>query len=112
MASFLASGVLGLVMIVFTVPAQFFVDRWGRRKPLILGELAVSLCFIVIGALYAKYGIPIDGAVLLQSRAAQWVVVMLIYVFVANFSWSWAIVSFSSVPDSPTSAFSLKPLFF
>ncbi len=48
----------------------------------------------MIGSLYTKYGAAVNGAVLLHSSAAQWTVVVLIYVFVANLSWSWALVSF------------------
>lgn len=80
-------------MIACTIPAQIWVDRWGRRMPLIIGGLLMALCFILIGSLYAKYSTVTDGAVLLHSSIAQWVVIVLIYIFVANFSWSWAVVS-------------------
>ena len=92
-ASFLSSGIIGIVMLVFTIPAQIWVDRWGRRKPLITGGSAMSICFIIIGALYARYGHTTHDAVTLESHSAQWAVVVLIFLFVANFSWSWAVVS-------------------
>ncbi|KAL2868585.1 putative MFS sugar transporter [Aspergillus lucknowensis] len=91
-ASFLSSGVSGIVMLVCTIPAQIWVDRWGRRKPLIYGGAAMAVCFIVIGSLYAKYGHTVSDEVTLASDSAQWVVIVLIYIFVANFSWSWAVV--------------------
>ncbi|KAL4990972.1 general substrate transporter [Aspergillus falconensis] len=91
-ASFLSSGVTGIVMLVCTIPAQIWVDRWGRRKPLILGGAAMAICFIVIGSLYARFGRTEGDEVVLGSDSAQWVVIVLIYVFVANFSWSWAVV--------------------
>ncbi|KAL4901427.1 hypothetical protein BDW74DRAFT_170145 [Aspergillus multicolor] len=91
-ASFLSSGVTGIVMLVCTIPAQIWVDRWGRRKPLIYGGAAMALCFIVIGSLYARFGRIQENEVTLGSDAAQWVVIVLIYIFVANFSWSWAVV--------------------
>ncbi|GLA87529.1 hypothetical protein AtubIFM56815_001955 [Aspergillus tubingensis] len=91
-ASFLSSGIIGIVMLVFTIPAQIWVDRWGRRKPLITGGSAMSICFIIIGALYARYGHTTHDAVTLESHSAQWAVVVLIFIFVANFSWSWAVV--------------------
>ncbi|KAI5794985.1 sugar transporter [Geopyxis carbonaria] len=91
-ASFLASGVTGIVAILCTVPAQIYIDRWGRRKPLILGGTAMAACFAVIGAMYARFGEKHAEGVTLTSAAAQWVVVVLIYIFVANFSWSWAVV--------------------
>ncbi|KAL4952345.1 general substrate transporter [Aspergillus filifer] len=91
-ASFLSSGVTGIVMLICTIPAQIWVDRWGRRKPLIYGGAAMSICFIVIGSLYARYGRVESGEVALRSKPAQWVVIVLIYIFVANYSWSWAVV--------------------
>ncbi|KAI9373266.1 general substrate transporter [Aspergillus egyptiacus] len=92
-ASFLSSGVTGIVMLVCTIPAQVWVDRWGRRKPLIFGGAAMASCFLVIGSLYARYGRTTSDEVMLVSDTAQWVVIVLIYVFVANFSWSWAVDS-------------------
>ncbi|KAL4934977.1 hypothetical protein BDV06DRAFT_229253 [Aspergillus oleicola] len=91
-ASFLSSGVTGIVMLICTIPAQIWVDRWGRRRPLIYGGAAMAICFIVIGSLYARFGRVESNEVTLRSKAAQWVVIVLIYIFVANFSWSWAVV--------------------
>ncbi|GAQ06887.1 high-affinity glucose transporter [Aspergillus lentulus] len=91
-ASFLSSGVTGIVMLVCTIPAQIWIDRWGRRMPLVIGGLVMAICFIVTGSLYARYGHTTADSVILTSTAAQWVVIVLIYVFVANFSWSWAVV--------------------
>ncbi|KAJ0416566.1 general substrate transporter [Aspergillus carlsbadensis] len=91
-ASFLSSGVTGIVMLVCTIPAQIWVDRWGRRKPLIYGGALMAVCFIIIGSLYARYGHTTLDEVRLGSDSAQWVVIVLIYIFVANFSWSWAVV--------------------
>ncbi|KAL3442082.1 general substrate transporter [Aspergillus insuetus] len=91
-ASFLSSGVTGIVMLVCTIPAQIWVDRWGRRKPLIYGGALMAVCFIMIGSLYARYGHTASDEVHLDSVSAQWVVIVMIYIFVANFSWSWAVV--------------------
>lgn len=82
-------------MLLVTIPAQIWIDRWGRRKPLIFGGTAMAICFIVTGGLYARFGVKRDGGIFLQSKAAQWVVTILTYLFVANFSWSWAVVSYS-----------------
>lgn len=91
-ATFLASGVSGIVMLVSTIPAQIWIDRWGRRRPLIYGGAAMSACLIVIGSLYARFGVRTETEVKLQSTVAQWFVIVLTYIFVANFSWSWAVV--------------------
>lgn len=57
----------------------------------------MTICFIVIGSLYARFGRTEGREVVLASDSAQWVVIVLIYIFVANFSWSWAVVSLSSL---------------
>ena len=92
-ASFLASGVTGLVIVAFTIPPQIWMDRWSRKRPLILGGSAVTVCLLVIGALYQRFGYIENGDVKLSSTAAQWAVIVLIYLFAANFSWSWGVVS-------------------
>ncbi|KAL4763848.1 general substrate transporter [Aspergillus foveolatus] len=91
-ASFLSSGVTGVVMLACTIPAQIWVDCWGRRKPLIFGGAAMAICFIVIGSLYAGFGRTEGNEVVLASDSAGWVVIVLIYIFVADFSWSWPVV--------------------
>ena len=91
-ASFLASGVTGIVNLAFTIPAQIWIDKWGRRKPLIIGGSAISLSLIITGSLYATYGFVTESGVQMRSTQAQWVVVVMIYIFVANFAWSWAVV--------------------
>jgi len=82
-------------MLLSTIPAQIWIDYWGRRKPLIYGGAAMTSCFFVIGSLYALFGTRTQSGVLLESEAAKWVVVVLTYIFVANFSWSWGVVSVS-----------------
>ncbi|EGN96092.1 hypothetical protein SERLA73DRAFT_185629 [Serpula lacrymans var. lacrymans S7.3] len=91
-AAFLASGVSGIINLVFTIPAQIWVDKWGRKFPLIAGGLGMVACFMGVGALYASHGGKVDGDVYLEGKGPQWAVIILIYLFVANFSWSWAVV--------------------
>ncbi|PGH11000.1 hypothetical protein AJ79_05151 [Helicocarpus griseus UAMH5409] len=91
-ASFLSSGVTGIVMLVSTIPAQIWIDRWGRRMPLIIGGLLITACFIVTGTLYEIFGRKTGDSVVLCSDTAQWVIIVLIYVYVASFAWSWGVV--------------------
>ncbi|KAF9242668.1 general substrate transporter [Melanogaster broomeanus] len=91
-ASFLASGVSGIINLVFTIPAQIWVDKWGRKFPLIGGGIAMASCYLAIGCLYVAHGGKEDGEVYLSNKASQWAVIILIYMFVANFAWSWAVV--------------------
>lgn len=99
-ASFLASGVSGIVLVVSTVPALIWVDKWGRKPPMVFGGVTMSSCFLIIGSMFAAYGrtLPTQGEheqlqVVLTNDAARWTVVILIYVFVAAFSLTWAVVT-------------------
>ncbi|KAF8120587.1 general substrate transporter [Boletus edulis] len=92
-ASFLASGISGIVNLVFTIPAQLLVDKWGRRFPYIAGGIAIASCFLAIGSIYAAHGGKANGEVYLNGKPAQWAVIILIYIFIANFAWSWAVVT-------------------
>lgn len=92
-ASFLASGISGIINLVFTIPAQLCVDKWGRKFPLIGGGIAIASCFLAIGSIYAVHGGKANGGVYLNGKSSQWAVIILIYMFIANFAWSWAVVS-------------------
>lgn len=85
-------------MTAGTLFGQLGLDRWGRRKPLIIGGFAMAACFTIIGSLYASHSVIIDGVTQLHPKSLQWFVMVLIYLFVANFSWSWATVSLNRAP--------------
>lgn len=91
-ASFLASGVSGIVNLLCTIPAQLWVDKWGRKIPLIGGGMAMSVCYLGIGTLYAIYGEKVNGEIRINGKAPQWAAIALIYIFIGNFAWSWAVV--------------------
>ena len=84
-ASFLASGVSAILILVATVPATLFSDRWGRRSSTIWGGLLMTGCMFLIGSLYAS------GSVHTTHGAARWVVIVTIYVFAVAYNVSWGI---------------------
>jgi MFS family permease len=92
-ASFLASGGTGIVLVLSTIPAQIWVDKWGRKPPMVFGGAAMAACFLIIGSLFARYGIKNGDQVTLTGGPAKYVVVALIYLFVGLFSVTWAVVS-------------------
>ncbi|KAG8738976.1 hypothetical protein FRC10_006308 [Ceratobasidium sp. 414] len=82
-ASFLASGVSGILNIASTIPAQLYLlDHWGRRSSAIVGGWVMAVCMIAIGSLYAA------GA---QNGQGRWAIIVFIYVFVVAFSITWAV---------------------
>lgn len=52
--SLLATGVVGIVMFVFTVPAVLYIDRVGRKPVLTVGAIGMATCHIVIAVIVAK----------------------------------------------------------
>ncbi|KAJ6560253.1 general substrate transporter [Mycena capillaripes] len=83
-ASFLASGVSGIVMVVLTAGCQFFQDKWARRTQMISGGSVIAGCMLLMGVLYAT-----DAA---QTQAGGRTVIALIYIFIAAFISTWAVV--------------------
>ncbi|KAI9654824.1 MAG: hypothetical protein M1821_005818 [Bathelium mastoideum] len=53
-ASFFASGVSGIVLVVISVPALLFADKWGRRTCTLVGGTGLTINILLIGALYAS----------------------------------------------------------
>lgn len=82
-ASFLASGVSGLVIFAVTIPATLLADHWGRRTASILGGVLVSVLMLLMGALYAADQV---------HGAGRWVVIVCIYLFAIAFNGTWGIV--------------------
>ncbi|KAH7107922.1 general substrate transporter [Auriculariales sp. MPI-PUGE-AT-0066] len=83
-ASFLASGVIGLVNFVVTIPALIYSDKWGRRPPLIWGGLILSLALLIIASLHASHAS--------DHKGGQYAVIALIFVYIISFAMSWAVV--------------------
>lgn len=46
--SLLATGVVGIVMFIATIPAVMWVDSWGRKPTLIIGAIGMATCHIII----------------------------------------------------------------
>ncbi|CAD6578301.1 MAG: hypothetical protein TREMPRED_002150 [Tremellales sp. Tagirdzhanova-0007] len=54
-ASFLASGVMAIIMTVITVPAQFyFIDHIKRRTTVAIGSAVMAIALFIIGILYTR----------------------------------------------------------
>ncbi|KAJ7770997.1 general substrate transporter [Mycena maculata] len=83
-ASFLASGVSGILMVVLTAASQVFQDKWARRTQMIGGGSIIAGCMLVMGSLYAS-----NAA---QTAVGKRTLIALIYIFIAAFISSWAVV--------------------
>lgn len=52
--SLLATGVVGIVMFVATIPAMLYIDRVGRKPILALGALAMGFCHFTVAIIFAR----------------------------------------------------------
>ncbi|KAF4635971.1 hypothetical protein G7Y89_g2101 [Cudoniella acicularis] len=85
-ASFLASGVSAILMLVISVPAFLYADRWGRRASAITGGIVLSTCMFIIGILYAT------SSVHAHSGVGRWLVIILIFTFAVSYCATWGVV--------------------
>ena len=84
-ASFFASGISALLMMIVTVPATLMCDMWGRKTSSLVGGFLTFFFMLLIGSLYAA------GKVYADHGAARWVVIVSIYLFACVFSATWAL---------------------
>ncbi|RDW66928.1 hypothetical protein BP5796_09677 [Coleophoma crateriformis] len=85
-ASFLASGVSAIAMLLVSIPAFLYTDKWGRRSSIITGGVLLSGSMFIIGGLYASESVHAD------SGGGRWLVIVLIFVFALSFVGTWGVV--------------------
>lgn len=73
-STFLASGLSSILMLLITIPALLFFDKFGRRTMAIYGGVALSSIMFLIGSLYASNSVHSDGP-------ARWVVIVSVFLF-------------------------------
>ncbi|KAJ5688855.1 hypothetical protein N7462_003247 [Penicillium macrosclerotiorum] len=82
--SLLATGVIGIVMLVATIPTLIWIDKIGRKPILTLGALGMAFCHLAIAVIFAR-----NESNWASQQASAWACVVLVWVYVAFFGWSW-----------------------
>lgn len=82
--SLLATGVVGIVMFIATIPAVLWIDRVGRKPVLSIGALGMGFSHLVIAIILAK---NINNFA--NEKAAGWAAVVMVWLFVIHFGYSW-----------------------
>jgi sugar porter (SP) family MFS transporter len=82
--SLLATGVVGIVNLVFTIPAVLYVDNFGRKPILFCGATVMAICLAIVAAIIAQFGDDFDN-----NKTAGNAAVAFIYIFIAAFAVSW-----------------------
>ncbi|KAF1995685.1 high affinity glucose transporter [Amniculicola lignicola CBS 123094] len=103
----IASSIQYIINVLLTLPALIWMDRWGRRWPLLIGSILMATWLYANAGLMASYGhaappggignVPeesweISGA---PSRA----VIACTYLFVASYACTWGPVSWVYPPE-------------
>ncbi|KAJ5433453.1 uncharacterized protein N7458_012609 [Penicillium daleae] len=84
----LATGVVGIVEFLFTIPAVLWVDQIGRKKILIAGAAGMAICHFIVAGIIGAYQHEFG-----EHRAAGWTVIVFVWIFVINFAYSWGPVA-------------------
>lgn len=57
-ASLLANGLQGVILNIFTLPNMYYMDSWGRRRPMIIGGIGMGIAMMMIGVIMKTKGEP------------------------------------------------------
>ncbi|MCJ1473771.1 MFS sugar transporter [Lambiella insularis] len=100
----LTASIQYILNVLLTLPAIFFLDKWGRRPSLLCGSFFMMVFLFLVGALEAIYGVPVHADsgplsaiswALPNNRSVQLAVVACSYLFVCAFSVTWGPTSWT-----------------
>ena len=96
-ASFLANVIEGIILNVVTWPNMYYLDTWGRRKPMILGAIGMGISMLLISVILKAEGDPSYSQTshkvnfdFTTNPVAGKAVIAFLYLYVASFAISWA----------------------
>jgi len=84
----LATGVTGILQIIFTLPAVLFLDNFGRKTFLITGAVGMCICHVIVAAVDGSFENSWS-----THRSAGWASIAFIWLFAVNFAYSWGPVA-------------------
>ncbi|GAD97734.1 hypothetical protein AN9184.2 [Paecilomyces variotii No. 5] len=108
-ANLVASSIQYVINVVMTIFALIFIDRWGRRGPLLIGSTLMMIFMFANAGLMASYGKPappggIDNTPeeswdMSQAKSAAKGIIACTYLFVASYAPTWGPVSWIYPPE-------------
>lgn len=95
-SNLVASSIQYVVFVIMTVPALFFIDRWGRRPLLLVGAVLMMTWLFAEAGLFATYGKHVTDVggdtnirMLVEHPPAAKAIIACSYLFVASFGPTW-----------------------
>jgi len=106
-ANLIASSIQYVINVFMTIFALLFIDRWGRRWPLLIGATLMSVWMYANAGLMASYGraAPPGGVDNVPEESWQIsgppsrAVIACTYLFVASYAPTWGPVSWIYPPE-------------
>lgn len=92
----LATGVVGILEFLFTIPAVLWVDRFGRKSILIAGAIGMACSHFIVAGLIGGFR---DKWANHEGTGAGWAAIVFVWVFSANFGYSWGPVAWIVVAE-------------
>lgn len=72
--SLLATGVVGIVMFIATIPSVLYIDKLGRKPILAIGAIGMATCHIIIAVIVARNRDSWE-----EHKAAGWAAVAMVW---------------------------------
>ncbi|KAF4566476.1 hypothetical protein EYR36_011903 [Pleurotus pulmonarius] len=96
----IADSVQYVLNVAFTIPAIYYIDRWGRRPMLLIGTCLMGFWLMLVGGLQARFGHwgTIDDSavwVIENNDAATKAIIVCSYFFVCSFAITMGPVSWT-----------------
>lgn len=92
--SLLATGVVGIVMFLATIPAVLFVDNFGRKTILIAGGIGMAASHFIVAGISGAFS---DNWP--DHRGAGWVAVVFVWIYAICFGFSWGPVAWIIISE-------------
>lgn len=106
-SNLLASSIQYIINVVMTIPALIWLDRWGRRYPMIIGAFFMSVFMFCNAGIMGGTGEVVPGGVegiavesMRVSGAPAQALIACTYLFVASYAPTWGPVSWVYVCQS------------
>lgn len=105
-ANLLASSIQYIINVVMTVPALIWMDKWGRRVPLIIGAFLMMTFMFANAGIMGGTGTVVPGGIdgvpqqsMEVSGAPAQGLIACTYLFVASYAITWGPISWVYPPE-------------